>query len=48
QFYGGSISHTSIHNPNDLEPDQEEKTFHYFSTAKVSICCKYDILDLFS
>ncbi|CAF4464633.1 unnamed protein product, partial [Rotaria sp. Silwood2] len=35
QFYGGSISHTSIDNPNDLEPDQEEKTFHYFFTAKI-------------
>ncbi|CAF3664255.1 unnamed protein product [Rotaria sp. Silwood1] len=35
QFYGGSISHVNVDNPNDLEPDQEEKIFHCFSTVMI-------------
>ncbi|CAF3189330.1 unnamed protein product [Rotaria sp. Silwood2] len=35
QFYDGYISHTDVDNPSNLEPDQEEKIFHCFSTVKI-------------
>ncbi|CAF1275368.1 unnamed protein product [Rotaria sordida] len=35
QFNGGCISPTNVDNPNDLEPDQEEKIFHCFSNVKI-------------
>ena len=35
QLSGGSVSPTNVDNPNNLEPDQEDKTFDCFSTIQV-------------
>jgi hypothetical protein len=36
-FSCGLLSPTSLHNPNDLQPDREDKSFHCFSIFKVEI-----------
>ncbi len=47
EFNCGTTSPTDVSNPNDLEPDQEDKTFYCFTNVQVDILRKSDILDLF-
>ncbi len=38
QFNNGITSSTNVDNPNNLEPDQEDKTFYCFASVQVIIC----------